>query len=78
MPYPYATLQRYYHSTTPPLFATAVFGGVGSQPCQTPNTATGPQCHVWRQSDSSGQVVMADAYPQCNLNSGCSRYVSKY
>lgn len=75
---PYATLQKYYHvpDVQHQKFAIPEFGGTGFMP--TKPKPKGPQCHVWRQGDYDGRVLMAKAYPQCNVNSGCAQYTSKY
>ena len=75
---PYKTLQTYYQlpSAEQTDFAIPAFGGPGFQSVNPP--PTGPQCHVWREGSYDGRVLMDKAYPQCNINSGCAQYTSKY
>jgi len=76
---PYATLQHYYipPSTANQKFAIPVFGGVGYMATAKVNGST-QSCHVWRDGDYDGRVLMSKAYPQCNINSSCTNYASKY
>ena len=75
---PYATLQHYYipPSTANQKFAIPVFGGVGYMPTVKVDGSKG--CHVWRDGDYDGRVLMSNAYPQCNISSGCANYTSRY